>query len=104
MQNEPSKMSHGRILIWAAAAFAATAGLHAQATTEPARATVRGRVEIADAGREGKKRNEAIPETVVWLTPMMAAGGEATTMAPSLPAAPAQNLQLLQKNKSFVPH
>jgi plastocyanin len=104
MKNEPSTMSHGRILIWVAAVWAATAGLHAQANTELARATVRGRVEAPGAGSAGKKRKEAIPETVVWLTPLTAAGGEATAAAPSLPEGPAQNLQLVQKNKSFVPH
>jgi plastocyanin len=93
-------MSHRRILIWVAILWAGAAGLHAQATTT----TVRGRVEVVGARSAGKNRHGVIPGTVVWLTPMTGAGGEATTAAPSLPASPAQNLRLVQKNKSFEPH
>ena len=86
-------MSHRRILVWVAMLSASAAGLHAQVTTT----TVRGRVEIIGAGR---KRQGAIPGTVVWLTPITGAGGEASTATTS----PAQNPRLVQKNKSFEPH
>ena len=43
-----------------------------------------------------------IPGTVVWLTPMTGAGGEATTAAD--PPSPPANSRLVQKNKSFEPH
>jgi plastocyanin len=101
-------MSHRRILIWVAMLWAGTAGLHAQATTQPTTTTVRGRVEVVDAAGKGKKRHATIPGTVVWLTPITTTGGEATTAAPALPgsppASPAQNPRLVQKNKSFEPH
>jgi plastocyanin len=96
-------MSH-RILIWVAMLWAGAAGLHAQVTTT----TVRGRVEIIGAAGAGKTRHGTLPGTVVWLTPMTGAGGEATTTPPSSPASPpvspAANLRLVQKNKSFEPH
>jgi plastocyanin len=84
-------------------------GLHAQAPTTVTTATVRGRVEVIGAAI-GKTRHGAIPETVVWLTPIttMGAAGEATTATPgpqgSPAASPAQNPRLVQKNKSFEPH
>src|SRR5712692_3587618 len=94
-------MSHRRSLIWVAMLWTGAAGLHAQATTEVAITTVRGRVEVIGARGAGKTRHgAAIPGTVVWLTPMAGAGGEATTATPISPA----NLRLVQKNKSFDPH
>ena len=94
-------MSHRRSLIWVAMLWTCGAGLHAQATTEVAITTVRGRVEVIGARGAGKTRHgEAIPGTVVWLTPMAGAGGEATTATPISSA----NLRLAQKNKSFEPH
>jgi len=103
-------------MLWAGAA-----GLCAQATTQPATqittTTVRGRVEVAGASGKGnsksKARRGAIPGTVVWLTTITTpltpgAGSEPTTPTPgpqaSPPASPAQNLRLVQKNKSFEPH
>ena len=109
-------MSHRRILIWVAMLGAGAAGLRAQdtnqarTTTTIMTTTVHGRVEITGAAGKGKRRHETIPRTVVWLTPlpMTGAGGEAAMVAPtlpgSLPASPAQNPRLVQKNKSFDPH
>ena len=94
-------MSHRRSLIWVAMLWTGGAGLHAQATTEVAITTVRGRVEVIGARGAGKTRHgAAIPGTVVWLTPMTGTGSEATAVAPSPPANP----RLVQKNKSFEPH
>ena len=98
-------MSHRISLIWVAMLWAGLAGLHAQATTDVATTTVRGRVEVIGARGAGKTRHgAAIPGTVVWLTPMAGAGGEATTATPISPASPPANLRLVQKNKSFDPH
>jgi plastocyanin len=101
-------MSYRNILTWVAVFWAGVPGLLAQATTLATTTTVRGRVEVIGAAGKGKNRHDAIPGTVVWLTPMTAGGGEAATVTPSssgsTPAVPAQNLQLVQKNKSFVPH
>jgi plastocyanin len=98
-------MSYRRSLIWVAMLWAGLAGLHAQATTDVAATTVRGRVEVIGARGAGKTRHgAAIPGTVVWLTPMAGAGGEATTATPISPARPLANLRLVQKNKSFDPH
>jgi plastocyanin len=97
-------MSPRRILIWVMMLWAGPAGLHAQATTQVTTTTVRGRVEVIGAGGAGKTRHGAIPGTVVWLTPMTGAGGDATTATPSSPASPAGNPRLVQKNKSFEPH
>jgi plastocyanin len=101
-------MSHRRILIWVAMLWAGAAGLHAQATTPVTTTTVRGRVEVIGAESKGKTRHGTIPGTVVWLTPMTGASGEATTATlsspASPPASPAQNPRLVQKNKSFEPH
>lgn len=97
-------MSPRRILIWVMMLWAGPAGLHAQATTQVTTTTVRGRVEVIGAGGAGKTRHGAIPGTVVWLTPMTGAGGDATTATPSSPASPAANPRLVQKNKSFEPH
>jgi plastocyanin len=92
--------------------WAGAAGLHAQATTQATTTTVRGRVEVEvesiDAASKGRNRHGTIPGTVVWLTPITTTGGEANTATPALPgsapASPAQNLRLVQKNKSFEPH
>jgi plastocyanin len=99
-------MSHRRVLIWVAMWWAGAAGLHAQATTQTATTTVRGRVEVIGARGAGRTRHGAIPGTVVWLTPITTtgAGSEATTATSSPPASPAQNPRLVQKNKSFEPH
>jgi len=93
-------MSHRRVLIWVAMLWAGATGLRVQATSQVATTTVRGRVEVIGAEGKGKTRHGAIPGTVVWLTPMTGAGGEATTAAPS----PSANPRLVQKNKSFDPH
>src|SRR6202049_4015955 len=98
-------MSHRRVLIWVAMLWAGATGLRAQstsqATSQVATTTVRGRVEVIGAEGKGKTRHGANPGTVVWLTPMTGAGGEATTAAPPSPSA---NPRLVQKNKSFDPH
>jgi plastocyanin len=88
-------------LIWVAMLWAGATGLRVQATSQVATTTVRGRVEVIGAESKGKTRHGAIPGTVVWLTPMTGAGGEATT-AP--PPSPSVNPRLVQKNKSFDPH
>jgi len=94
-------MSHRIILIWVAMLSAGAARLHAQASTPVTTTTVRGRVEVAGAGRKG---HGAIPGTVVWLTPMTGAGSETTTAALSSQGSPPANRRLVQKNKSFEPH
>jgi plastocyanin len=94
-------MSHRRILIGVAMLWAGATGLHAQATSQVTITTVRGRVEVIGAEGKAKTRHGAIPGTVVWLTPMTGAGGEATTAATPSPSA---NSRLVQKNKSFDPH
>jgi len=79
-------------------------------------ATVRGRVEVvrgtkaeeskpgkAKAGdtnlRESKSRNDAIPASVVWLTPAPGSGLELDPPKPNEGGSP----RLVQKNKSFEP-
>src|ERR1700694_1811421 len=98
-------MSHRRVLIWVAMLWAGATGLRVQATSQAtsqvATTTVRGRVEVIGAEGKGKTRHGAIPGTVVWLTRMTGAGGEATTAAAPSPSA---NPRLVQKNKSFDPH
>jgi plastocyanin len=96
-------MNHRRVLIWVAMLWAGATGLHAQATTRVTTTTVRGRVEVIGAGDANRTRHGAIPGTVVWLTPIAGAPGEASALPPSPAASPA-NLQLVQKNKSFQPH
>jgi plastocyanin len=93
-------MSHRKILIWGAMLWAGAAGLHAQATSQATTTTVRGRVEVIGAEGKAKTRHGTIPGTVVWLTAMPGAGGEAAAAMPSPPANP----RLVQKNKSFDPH
>ncbi len=96
-------MSHRSILIWVAMLWAAAAGSHARAASPTQlTTTVRGRVEVIGARGTAKTRHETIPETVVWLTPMPGAAGEATAALPEFP--PTQNLRLVQKNESFEPH
>jgi plastocyanin len=107
-------MSHRELLISVAMLWAGAAGLHAQATSQVSSQvtpttqltiTVRGRVEVIGAEAKGKTRHAAIPGTVVWLTAMTGAGGEATAAAlPSSPASSPANSRLVQKNKSFDPH
>ena len=118
-------MSHRRSLLWAAMLWAAmlragAAGLHGQAAPASSMSSaamtmttaVRGRVEVIGAGAATKTRHATIPETVVWLTPLTAAGSETTAAMPDspsiVPGSPAAssppNLQLVQKNKSFEPH
>jgi plastocyanin len=98
-------MNHRRVLIWVAMLWAGATGLHAQATTRVTTTTVRGRVEVIGArAAGGKTRHGAIPETVVWLTPIAGAAGEAAPAPPSPAAPPPANLRLVQKNKSFQPH
>lgn len=96
----PSTMSHRRILIWVATLCVGAAGLHAQPTTSAITTTVRGRVEVTDAGKTPPQK---IPATVVWLTPIAASGAEAPP-APDPPPTPAATQRLVQKNKSFDPH
>jgi plastocyanin len=97
-------MNHRRVLIWVAMLWAGATGLHAQATTRVTTTTVRGRVEVIGAGGSSRTRHDAIPGTVVWLTPIAGAAGGATAAPPSPAASPASNLRLVQKNKSFQPH
>jgi plastocyanin len=117
-------MSRRRNLLWFAMLWAGAAGLHAQAAPAPSMSAapttaamttaVRGRVEVIGGGGAGaaKTRHATIPETVVWLTPLTAAGSETTAAMPDSPsvvsgsptASSAPTLQLVQKNKSFEPH
>jgi plastocyanin len=73
-------------------------------TTMAMTATVRGRVQIIGAERSGKKHREAIPKTVVWLTPITTAEVEVAQNSPPGSSPSAGNLRLVQKNKSFEPH
>ena len=74
------------------------AGLHAQVGT----VTVRGRVEVIGSGK-GSAKHSSIPETVVWLSPLSVAPGDAPALS-SPPPSPAPGLRLTQKHKSFEPH
>lgn len=96
-------MNHKRILTWVAMLGAGVTGSHAQATVPVTTSAVRGRVEVTGAGAARKTGHGKIPATVVWLTPLAGAGGEAAAV-PNPPATPAPNLRLVQKNKSFEPH
>src|ERR1700694_5692342 len=106
------RMSHRKLLISVAMLWAGAAGLHAQATsqlssqvtpTTQLTITVRGRVEVAGAEGKSKTRHAAIPGTVVWLTAMTGAGGEATAAAlPRSPASLAAKSWLVQKNQRFA--
>jgi plastocyanin len=90
-------MNRQQILIWLATAIAGALGLQAQVATT----TLRGRVEVNGTENAGKRRHQALPATVVWLTPL----GTDTAAAPlSIPATQPQTARLVQKNKSFDPH
>jgi len=100
-----SEGTNRAILTWAALLWASAVGLHAQAAAQPNSTVVRGRVEVIGASaahpRHAKTPETKVPETVVWLTPMATPGDD----APAIPVVtPAQNLRLVQKNKSFEPH
>ena len=102
-------MSHRiLILILAMVLLTGAAGLLAQvmtpATLPASTATVRGRVQVIGAERSGKKRHEAIPTTVVWLTPITAAEIETLSTEPRSSSTSPATPQLVQKNKSFQPH
>jgi plastocyanin len=113
-------MSKRAILLAIAMLWTGVPGSHAQGTAQvPSQVgaqalaqvpttTLSGRVEVAGAPASGKMHHTAIPETVVWLTPLTptpipATGDDAATVVPSSPASPS-NLRLVQKNKSFEPH
>jgi plastocyanin len=91
-------------MIWSGvAAMAAQAGVPSNPLPVT---TVRGRVEVTGAARTGKTKRGSIPETVVWLTPMVAGIG-ADGRGPgdiAVSARPAQNPRLTQRNKRFEPH
>jgi plastocyanin len=98
-----------RILIVATVLWTSAAGLLAQVVTPvtlPAStATVRGRVQVIGAeGSSGKKRHEAIPTTVIWLTPISSADAGTLSTEPQSSASSLTPPQLVQKNKSFQPH
>jgi plastocyanin len=97
-------MNDRRVLIWVAMLWACAAGLHAQAPPISMTTTVRGRVEVISAGDATRTRRAATPGTVVWLTPIAGAAGDAVAAPPSPAASQAAKLRLVQKNKSFVPH
>jgi plastocyanin len=96
------------------------AGLHAQVEpqatpqTMAQLATLHGRIEIVgeslqgSESAQGKKHHRIFPETVVWLTPTNPAGADAPAATPNIPrsdpANPGQIPQLVQKNKTFIPH
>src|SRR6202453_3434910 len=96
------------------------AGLHAQVEpqgtpqTMAQLATLDGRIEIVgeslqgSESAQGKKHHRIFPETVVWLTPTNPAGADAPAATPNIPrydpANPRQIPQLVQKNKTFIPH
>jgi len=83
-------------------------GLRAQVTTpvnsQIMTMAVRGRVQVISAASAGKKRQQAIPATVVWLTPVSPEGEDATSTMPNSSPSPPANLRLVQKDKSFQPH
>lgn len=89
-------------MLWAGAA-ASPAQVTTEATAQTT-TTVRGRVETISAAGKGKRRHGTVPGTVVWLTPITESGAEAVASAASPSPSPAQNLRLVQKNKSFEPH
>ena len=97
-------MSHRRTLIWVAILWAGLTGLRAQETKQSTTATVRGRIEVVGTEGTYKPRHGKIPVTVVWLTPVTGAEGDAFTAIPRLPVSPVQPARLIQKNKSFEPH
>jgi plastocyanin len=96
-------MSHRTTLILIPLLLAGAAGLRAQEPPQATTTTVRGRVEVIGESGKGKAHHGTIPGTVVWLTPITAAGGEGVAALPSGSSGPA-NPRLVQKNKSFEPH
>src|ERR1700676_5310331 len=95
-------MSHRiLILILATALLTGAAGLLAQvmtpATLPASTATVRGRVQVIGAERSGKKRHEAVPTTVVWLTPITTAEVEKLSTEPRSSSTSPATPQLVQK-------
>jgi plastocyanin len=70
--------------------------------------TVRGRIEVIGSREvpnpNSKKKHEALPTTVVWLTPVASSGNDDGATAPPALPDPAQPYRLTQKNKSFDPH
>jgi len=87
------------IAVWWAAP--ATSPGSAPSGSTPVTTAVHGRVEVTGAGSGHKSRHEPVPATVVWLT---SPNGESASIPGLAPLAPAQNLRLVQKNKSFEPH
>jgi plastocyanin len=88
----------------------ASVGLQSQVTSHTKTTMVRGRVEVIGTARRTKTKHGVIPETVVWLTPIMMTGANEKsnlgTQGPSINPAgsTAQNPRLVQKNKTFQPH
>src|ERR1700679_3946692 len=96
------------------------AGLHAQVEpqatpqTMAQLATLHDRIEIVgeslqgSESAQGKKHHRVFRETVVWLTLTNPAGADAPAATPNIPrsdpANPGQIPQLVQKNKTFIPH
>jgi plastocyanin len=79
----------------------------AQIATQPSTTTLRGHVEVIGMSLRSGKRHEVIPETVVWLTPIVSSGDESRREMPTAPPGePAETPlpQLVQKNKTFLPH
>src|SRR5580693_4455009 len=101
-------MSHRRTLMWIAMLCVGADGLRAQVTTpvnsQIMTMAVRGRVQVISAASASKKRQQAIPATVVWLTPVSPEGEDATSTMPNSSPSPPTNLRLVQKDKSFQPH
>lgn len=92
-------MSH-RILTWVAMLWAGTVAWQPHATAQVTTTTVRGRVEVIGT-KTGKARRGTIPGTVVWLTPLTAAGAGSEINSTVVPE---QIPRLVQKHKSFEPH
>jgi plastocyanin len=94
--------------MWIAMLCGGADGLRAQVTTpvnsQIMTMAVRGRVQVISAASASKKRQQAIPATVVWLTPVSPEGEDATSTMPNSSPSPPANLRLVQKDKSFQPH
>lgn len=99
-----------RVMFISVAMLWASVGLQPQAASQAKTTMVRGRVEVIGTVRRAKTKHGVIPETVVWLTPIMMTGADdrsntATQGSPMIPArGTAQNPRLVQKNKTFQPH
>ncbi len=96
-----------RIVIGVAMVWASVFGSLAQ--TNPSVSTgvgtLRGHVEVVGTKDPAKRRHEAIPGTVVWLTPLAVTAGDPAAIQNPIPAAsPAATPRLVQKNKTFEPH